>query len=75
MSDLETKLRAVMAEADEWGTVADFERSLAEQGLHVVTAADKAVLDAIRSAEAGYTDDEFASVRAVLARREAKRNA
>lgn len=38
MGDLDTKLRAAMAEADEWGTVADFERSLAEQGLHVVTA-------------------------------------
>lgn len=46
MDDLETKLRAAMAEADEWGTVADFERSLADQGLHVVSAADKATLDA-----------------------------
>lgn len=41
-------LRAVMAEAEEWGTVADFERSLAAQGLHIVSVADKAVLDEMK---------------------------
>jgi len=46
-----------MAEADEWGTVADFERSLREQGLHVVTAAEKARLDALDAVPADVLDD------------------
>ncbi len=51
MGDIDARIRAAMAEADEWGTVADFERSLAEQGLHIVTAGEKAVLDEMAGIE------------------------
>lgn len=46
--DIGNRLNAVFGERDEWGTWTDLLRSLNEAGLHLVTEADKRVLEAWR---------------------------
>lgn len=62
MLDLFTRLLTFMGERDEWGTPADVLRSAEDAGLHIVSEADKRVLDACAAFPTGALDGSLKGV-------------